>query len=102
MVRPAVAHEHSFEGRYELIAKLGEGGFGTVHKARQRTTGQLVAVKVMRLAEPWKGAPVWSRRARQRMPQTFQPAIQSMSFAPEGFIACFVDTTSIGSIVTKS
>jgi len=56
MVRPAVAHEHSFEGRYELIAKLGEGGFGTVHKARQRTTGQLVAVKVMRLAEPWKGA----------------------------------------------
>ncbi len=32
-----------FEGRYEILAKLGEGGFGVVHKARQLTTGQPVA-----------------------------------------------------------
>jgi TOMM system kinase/cyclase fusion protein len=40
-----------FEGRYELLAKLGEGGFGTVFKARQRATGQTVALKVMRSPE---------------------------------------------------
>jgi serine/threonine protein kinase len=33
--------------RYELFAELGRGGFGTVYKARQLTTGQSVAVKVL-------------------------------------------------------
>ena len=33
---------------------------------------------------------------------TFQPLIHSKSFDPAGFIACLVDTTSIGSIVAKS
>ena len=33
----------TFEGRYKIIARLGEGGFGTVHKARQLSTGQLIA-----------------------------------------------------------
>jgi TOMM system kinase/cyclase fusion protein len=35
--------------RYELLASLGEGGFGSVYKARQLTTGQSVAIKVLRL-----------------------------------------------------
>src|SRR4051812_6137455 len=38
----------TLEGRYELLAKLGEGGFGEVYRARQRTTGQPVALKIMR------------------------------------------------------
>jgi hypothetical protein len=33
---------------------------------------------------------------------TFQPLIHSKSFDPAGFIACFVETISMGSIVTKS
>ncbi|WP_437576227.1 TOMM system kinase/cyclase fusion protein [Sorangium sp. So ce887] len=41
----------TFEGRYEILAKLGEGGFGVVHKARQLTTGQPIALKILRLAE---------------------------------------------------
>lgn len=41
----------TFEGRYETISKLGEGGFGTVYKARQLSTGQLVALKLMRLPD---------------------------------------------------
>lgn len=37
--------------RYELIEKIGEGGFGTVYKARQRTTGQTVAIKALKIGE---------------------------------------------------
>jgi len=48
---PSLPPGAQFEGRYEIIAKLGEGGFGTVHKARQLSTGQMVALKVIRLPE---------------------------------------------------
>lgn len=31
--------------RYEKIAKLGEGSYGTVYKCRNRDTGEIVAIK---------------------------------------------------------
>jgi TOMM system kinase/cyclase fusion protein len=37
-----------FAGRYEIISKLGEGGFGQVYRARQLITRQEVAIKVLR------------------------------------------------------
>jgi class 3 adenylate cyclase/tetratricopeptide (TPR) repeat protein len=53
-----------FEDRYEILAKLGEGGFGSVFKARQVTTGQLVALKVMRDPEHRDAARMGIRAAR--------------------------------------
>ncbi|MDC0744797.1 TOMM system kinase/cyclase fusion protein [Polyangium mundeleinium] len=42
-------------GRYELLETLKEGAFATVYKARQRTTLQAVAVKVLRIPEDLRG-----------------------------------------------
>mmetsp|Transcript_8172 Transcript_8172/g.16821 ORF Transcript_8172/g.16821 Transcript_8172/m.16821 type:complete len:415 (+) Transcript_8172:378-1622(+) len=36
-----------FDERFELLEQLGRGGYGVVHKARQRHTGDLFAVKVL-------------------------------------------------------
>ena len=35
-------------GNYDLIEKIAEGGMGTVYKARQRDTGEVVAIKEAR------------------------------------------------------
>ncbi|WP_224242140.1 TOMM system kinase/cyclase fusion protein [Hyalangium gracile] len=37
-----------FQGRYEVLSKLGEGGFGQVYRARQLVTQHEVAIKVLR------------------------------------------------------
>lgn len=36
---------------YQMLESIGEGGFGTVRKARQISTGQMVAIKTLRLRE---------------------------------------------------
>jgi len=43
----SIATDKVFQERYEVLSKLGEGGFSQVFKARQRATGQEVAVKVL-------------------------------------------------------
>jgi serine/threonine protein kinase len=50
-------------GNYELLAQVGEGGAGKVYKARDRATGQLVAVKV--LGPEMAARPVILQRFRQ-------------------------------------
>lgn len=34
-------------GKYDILHKIAEGGMGTVYKARIRTTGELVAIKIL-------------------------------------------------------
>src|ERR1051326_5649390 len=34
-------------GKYDLLGELGKGGMGTVHKARDCETWQIVAIKIM-------------------------------------------------------
>ena len=60
---PALAPGAIFEARYEILSELGVGGFGAVYKARQLTTGQAIALKVMRL-DHGRAAQIEGRIAR--------------------------------------
>ena len=39
----------SLSGGYEILSELGAGSYGRVYRARQRSTGQLVAIKSLRI-----------------------------------------------------
>lgn len=51
--------------RHEALAELGAGGMGVVYKARDRETGAIVALKVLR-AE-LAGNPVWMERFKEEL-----------------------------------
>jgi serine/threonine protein kinase len=43
--------------RYQRIEKVGEGTYGVVYKAKDRTTGEIVALKKIRLETEDEGIP---------------------------------------------
>ncbi|PSC68206.1 cyclin-dependent kinase G-2-like isoform X1 [Micractinium conductrix] len=49
-------------GEYEKIKRIGEGTFGVVYKAKDRRTGELVALKRLRMERERDGMPVTSVR----------------------------------------
>ena len=52
-----------FEERYEILGELGSGSFGRVYQARQLSTGQSVAIKVL---SPREGAEESTGREAER------------------------------------
>ncbi|XP_040385608.1 putative cyclin-dependent kinase F-2 [Oryza brachyantha] len=50
--------------RYECLGKIGEGAAGVVHRARDRATGETVAVKRLRGGVGCGGEEEWLREAR--------------------------------------
>jgi TOMM system kinase/cyclase fusion protein len=56
----------ALQDRYEFLGELDSGGFSTVYKARQLTTSQDVAIKVLRLPEEYSAEALEKRIARFR------------------------------------
>jgi serine/threonine protein kinase len=45
--KASLATGFRFEDRYEILGELGSGSFGCVYRARQLSTGQSVAIKLL-------------------------------------------------------
>ena len=52
----------SAQGRYEKLDRLGEGTYGVVYKARDKVTGEVVALKRMNITEHEDGIPATAIR----------------------------------------
>lgn len=95
-------------GAYDVVSKIAEGGMGTVYKAKDRRTGELVAIKVI--------SPGTTRNATvlQRFEREFTAArvlehpnvVKAIEFCgtgPSPFLVMeFVDGLSLGQLVEKN
>lgn len=43
--------------QYEKVEKIGEGTYGVVYRARDRITGEIIALKKIRLEQEEEGVP---------------------------------------------
>ncbi len=89
-------------GKYEVICKLGEGGMGTVYKARHPDTGEAVAVKVVKPKE--NPSPVLLKRFEQEFRAARQlehpHIVRGLDFGRHGdslfLVMEYVDGPSLG------
>lgn len=76
---PALAAGSVFQGGYEITRALGSGAFSTVYAAHQRSTGQEVAIKVLRSLRDAQGSDGGSsarfRREMQLCGELYHPHI---------------------------
>ena len=54
---PALLHRHLHLAQYERLERGGEGTYGVVYRARDRYTGQIYALKKIRLEQEEEGVP---------------------------------------------
>lgn len=94
-------------GLYDLIYKIAEGGMGAVYKARNQTTGEIVAVKIIP-SETAKN-PILMKRFEQEFKAAslldhpnIVKAIEYCSTGPNPFLVMeFVDGESLGQRVER-
>jgi serine/threonine protein kinase len=61
--------------KYQKIEKLGEGTYGIVYKAQDRTTGSIVALKRIRLENEEEGVPCTAIREVSLLKELHHPSI---------------------------
>lgn len=66
------------EEKYTKLDKLGSGTYGSVYKAIDNTTGELVALKVMNISEPENGIPATALREMSVLKSLRHPNLLSM------------------------
>lgn len=60
---------------YEKIGKIEEGTYGVVYKARDKETGEIVALKKLKLEREREGFPITSLREIRALMQARHPNI---------------------------
>ncbi|EAY22853.1 CMGC family protein kinase [Trichomonas vaginalis G3] len=63
---------------YERLEKLGEGTYGAVYKARNKTTGEILAMKVIHLEQEEEGIPPTSVRENSILSELSHPNVVSV------------------------
>jgi len=64
--------------QYEKLQKIGEGTYGVVYKARNRETGQFIALKKIRLENEDEGIPSTAIREISILKEMIHPTIVSL------------------------
>ena len=89
-------------GNYDVVSKIADGGMGTVYKAKNRVSGDIVAVKV--IAATTAKNPILLKRFKQEFKAAEQldhpnvvRAIEFCELGPQPFLVMeFVDGESLG------
>ncbi len=71
-------------GRFEKLQRLGEGTYGTVYRARDRETGEIVALKKLRMSREKSGFPLTSIREIRLLRSLDHPNIVKLKFVAVG------------------
>jgi serine/threonine protein kinase len=64
--------------RYTNVTQIGEGTYGVVYKARERKTGELVALKQIRLADEDEGVPSTAIREISLLKELSHPNVVTL------------------------